>query len=269
MGEPAGRAELLFGPFLPVVEAQGFFSFGKVELAEEPGHPDIDGESVPASIGVQQYTSGNLGADAGQLLQMLRGPFRGPGCRNVQKLRLFGEDLGSGGEVFGAIAELALAEPFFACPGQPGGRGKIPVGPAEDAAEAIVDLPDLDNLLQGGADEIGKALPGILAQGPEAGMGFAGPGQPRVTGSGGEQQGIQIQIQGEVALHGKGGKEGIIPNEATVADGKGDGLAADPAGELAGGNFIPAKRLTPQEGGGQIERRGELQGRHDGEKLKG
>ena len=42
-----------------------------------------------------------------------------------------------------------------------------------------------------------------------------------------------------------------------------------PAGELARRGFIPAKGLPAKEGGGQIERNGELQGGHGGEKLKG
>jgi len=54
-----------------------------------------------------------------------------------------------------------------------------------------------------------------------------------------------------------------------VADRQGDGMATNPAGELAGGGFVPTKGLASQERGGQIERNGELQGGHGGEKLKG
>jgi hypothetical protein len=54
-----------------------------------------------------------------------------------------------------------------------------------------------------------------------------------------------------------------------VADGQGDGVPANPTGELARRGLIPTKGLPAKEGGGQIERNGELQRWHDGEKLKG
>ena len=45
-------------------------------------------------------------------------------------------------------------------------------------------------------------------------------------------------------------------------------MTVNPTGELAGCGLVPAKGLSAQEGGGQIERNGELQGWHLGEKLK-
>ena len=192
LGKAAGRAELLFRPLLPILQAEGLSPFGKVELTEEPGDPDIDGEGVPTGVGVKQHAPGDLGTDAGEFLKMLRRPFRGPGFRNVQEPGLFGEDLGSGGQVFGAVTELALAEPFFARPGEALGRGKVTGQAAEGAPEAVIDLADLNDLLQRGADKVGEALPGILAQGAEAGMGFAGLGKPGVAGVGQSQQGIEL-----------------------------------------------------------------------------
>ena len=53
-----------------------------------------------------------------------------------------------------------------------------------------------------------------------------------------------------------------------MPDGEGDGLASDPAGKLSGGALVPAEGLAAQERSGKVERNGELQGRHDGEKLK-
>lgn len=269
LGEAAGRAKLLFRPLLPIVQAKRFSPFGKVELAEEPSDPDIDGKGVPAGVGVKQHAPGNLGTNAGEFLQMLRGPFRGPGFRDVQELRLFGEDLGGGSQVFGAVAELALAEPFFARPGEALGRGKVAGRATEGAAEAFVDLADLNDLLQRRADKVGEALPGILAQGAEAGMGFAGLGKPRVAGVGQSQQGIELKIEAEVVLKGGGGEKGIVPDQLAVTDREGDGMAPNPAGELARGGLVPAKGLASQQRGGQIERNGELQGGHGGEKLKG
>lgn len=57
LGEAAGGAELLFGPLFPVPEAEGFPALGEVELTEKPGDPDIDGEGVPAGVGVEQHAA--------------------------------------------------------------------------------------------------------------------------------------------------------------------------------------------------------------------
>lgn len=52
LGEAAGRAELLFRPLLPILQAKRFSPFGEVELAEEPGDPNIDGKGVPTPVGI-------------------------------------------------------------------------------------------------------------------------------------------------------------------------------------------------------------------------
>ena len=70
-------------------------------------------------------------------------------------------------------------------------------------------------------------------------------------------------------LERRAGEEGVIPDQAAVTHGEGDGIAPNPAGELAGSDFIPAERLAAKQGGGEIEWNGELQGGHGGEKLKG
>jgi hypothetical protein len=202
LGEAAGGAKLLFRPVLPIRQAERFPPLGEVELAEKAGDPDIDGKSVPAGVGVEQHTAGNFGTDAGELLEVIGGTFRGPGIRNVQELRLFGEDLGGGGEVFGAVAELALAEPFFTRAGEALGRGEVAGRAAESAAEAIIDLADLDDLFEGGADEVGETFPGILAEGAEAGMGLAGLGKPRVLGLVPSQERIEFQVKVEVSVKG-------------------------------------------------------------------
>ena len=269
LGEAAGRAELLFRPVFPILQPERFSPLGKVELEEEPGDPDIDGKGVPAPVGVQQHTAGNLGTNARELLKVLGGAFRGPGFRDFQKFRLLGEDFGGGGEVFGTVAEMALAKPFLAGTGEAGGGRKIPTGSAQGAAEPLVDLTDLDDLFQRRADEVGEAFPGVLAKGAEAGMSFAGLWKPRVAGRGGKKKGIEREIQGEVVLQRGAGEERIVPDQLAVPDRQGDGLAANPAGELARGGFVPAEGLAAEEGGGQIERNGELQGGHDGEKLTG
>lgn len=171
--------------------------------------------------------------------------------------------------MFGPVAELALAEPLFARAGEALGRGKVATWSAEGTAETLVDLADLDDLFQGRADKIGEALPGIFAQGTKARMGCAGLGKPGIAGRGPAQQGIEFQIETEVVAKGGGGEKGIVPDQLPVTDRQGDRMATNPAGKLAGGGLVPAKGLASQEGGGQIEWNGELQGGHGGEKLKG
>jgi len=149
------------------------------------------------------------------------------------------------------------------------GRGEVTGWTAKGAAKALVDLADLDDLLQRRADKVGEALPRILAQGAEAGVGFAGLGEPRVMRMGQSQERIEIQVEAEVTFKGRGRKNGVVPNQLAVTDRQGDRIAADPAGKFAGGGLVPAKGLASQERGGQIERNGELQGGHRGEKLRG
>ena len=98
---------------------------------------------------------------------------------------------------------------------------------------------------------------------------MAGLGKPRILGGVGAEQRFELQIQAEVVLQRGRRKRGIVPNQLAVPDRQGDGVATNPTGELARGELIPAKGLAAEEGGGEIERNGELQGRHDGEKLKG
>lgn len=200
---------------------------------------------------------------------MCRGPFRGPSGGDVEEPGLAGQDLGGGGEVLGAIAELALAKPFFPRLRETGRRGKIPDGSAESAAQALIDLADLDDLLQGGADEVGEALPRIFPEGPKSRVGLPGLGQPWIFSGARVQEGVEIEVEAEIVLEGGGGEEGIVPKEAAMPDRKGDGLTSDPTAELARGRLIPAEGLPAQERCGEVERNGELQGGHDGEKLKG
>jgi hypothetical protein len=80
---------------------------------------------------------------------MLRGPFCGPGFRDLENLRLPGEDFGGGGEVFGAVTELSFSESRLPGAGEAARRGKIPAGSPESLAQALVDLADLDDLFQG------------------------------------------------------------------------------------------------------------------------
>ena len=241
---------------------------GKVELAQEAIHPDIAGKGVPAAVGVKKNAAGDFRADAGQLLKVPGGTFGGPNLRDFQVFRFPGENFGGGGQVFGAVAELALAQSLFASPSEASRGGKITTRSPEGPAEAVIDLANLDDLFEGRADKVGETFPWILAERAEAGMGLKGFRQPAISLRGGMEEGGKVEIEAEVLFQGGDGKQGVIPEKPSVADRKRDGLIADPAGKLARGGLVPAKRLAAQEGGGEIERNGELQSRHRGRKLK-
>ena len=86
--------------------------------------------------------------------------------------------------MFRAVAKQALAEPLFARPGKTLGRGKVAGQTAESAAELFVDLADLDDLFQGGADEVGEALPGVFPKGAESWVRLPGSGEPWIPSGG-------------------------------------------------------------------------------------
>lgn len=77
----------------------------------------------------------------------------------------------SGGQkVAGTVAEGAGAKGGFARLGKSFGGGKEVLRTAEGVAQAGVNLADLDDLFEGGADEVGEAFPRVLAQRAEAGV---------------------------------------------------------------------------------------------------
>lgn len=269
LGEAAGRPELLFRPSFQFRQGKRAATARKIKFPHEAGNPDIDGEGVPSPVSVEQDTAGDFRTDAGQLFQMFRRPFRGPTGGDVEEPGLAGQNLGGGGEMFGAVAELAGAQGFFPGAGHLGRRGEIPGRFAEGLPEAGVDLTDLDDLFEGGADEVGQALPRIFPEGPKSRMGLPSLRQPRIFSGAGAQEGVEIEVEAEIVLEGGGREEGIVPQETAVPDRKGDGLTPDPTAELSRGRLIPAKGLPSQQGGGEIQWNGELQGGHDGEKLKG
>lgn len=99
-------------------------------------------------------------------------------------------------------------------------------------------------------------------------MGLAGLGKPRIPGSAGAEKSVEFQIEVEVLLQGGGSEKRVVPDQLPMTDREGDGLAANPAGEFPRRGLVPAKGLAPEEGGRKVQRNGELQGRHCGEKLK-
>ena len=98
--------------------------------------------------------------------------------------------MGCGEEVAGTVPETAGAKGGFARVRQKaGGREKMVVT-TESLAEAGVDLADLNDLFERGADKIGEAFPGIFAEGSQSGVSFLGGGEGEVGGGeSGEKRG--------------------------------------------------------------------------------
>ena len=93
-------------------------------------------------------------------------------------------------EVTGTVAKAAGAKGGFARVRQKAGGWEKMVGTTESLAEAGVDLADLDDLFERGADKIGEAFPGIFAEGSQSGVSFLGGGEGDVGGGeGGEKRG--------------------------------------------------------------------------------
>ena len=90
----------------------------------------------------------------------------------------------------GTVPETAGAKGGFARVRQKaGGREKMVVT-TESLAEAGVDLADLDDLFERGADKIGEAFPGIFAEGSQSRVSFLGGGEGEVGGGeSGEKRG--------------------------------------------------------------------------------
>ena len=77
---------------------------------------------------------------------------------------MVGDALGGGVEVTGAIAEGALAKGFLPCLGEGRWGGELAGGSTKSSAKVRVDLTDLGDLFQGGADKVGEAFPGIFSK---------------------------------------------------------------------------------------------------------
>ena len=98
--------------------------------------------------------------------------------------------MGCGEEVAGTVPEAAGAQGGFARMRQKAGGWEKMVGTTESLAEAGVDLADLDDLFERGADKIGEAFPGIFAEGSQSGVSFLGGGEGEVGGGeSGEKRG--------------------------------------------------------------------------------
>ena len=70
------------------------------------------------------------------------------------------------------------------------------------------------------------------------------------------------EIESEIVAELGWGEIWIIPMESLGDGGKTNGLVGDPARKNSWGNLIPAEALPSEEGGGTVERTGELERRH-------
>ena len=206
LGQSAKRAELFLSPHFEVGEAKGFSLFWKVELAEEAIDPDIDGKGIEPAIGVEKDAAGDFGAHAGELLEMLGGLLGGPGRGDFETMRLAHDHLGGGGEMFGAVPEGTFSKGKFARFGEAGGRGEALVGAAEGGAKASMDLANMGDLFEGGADEVDQALPRVLAEGAKSRVELDGSSEVGVCREVGLEEGGKIEVEGEVVMDLRGGQ---------------------------------------------------------------
>ena len=74
-----------------------------------------------------------------------------------------------------------------------------------------MDLADVGDLFERGADKVGQALPRVFAERAKSGMELDGSDQVRVRGEMGLEEGGKIEVEGEVVVDLGGGESGVIP----------------------------------------------------------
>ena len=131
---------------------------GEIELPQDTLDPDINGENLRAAIGEKEDAVGDFFADApdaDQVLARLFGWQRGDAFEgNFARGDLPRRDK----KMARAKAKLAIAQPGFRREREARGVGEgmeaVTDFVAEGAAQLVVDLLDLDDLLERGANEI-------------------------------------------------------------------------------------------------------------------
>lgn len=76
LGKATVGTKVFLRPIFEFGHAKGFSFFGKIELSQEAIDPNIDGESVPTTVGVEQDAAGYFGANSWQEFEM-SGSLRG------------------------------------------------------------------------------------------------------------------------------------------------------------------------------------------------
>ena len=70
LGEATVAAKVFLGPLFKFRDAKRFSFLGKIEFPQEAIDPNIDGESVPTTVGVKQDAAGYFGANSWQEFEM-------------------------------------------------------------------------------------------------------------------------------------------------------------------------------------------------------
>lgn len=195
LGEASVWAKMFLSPDLKIGEAKRFSFFWEIKLAQQTIDPDVDRKGVEPVIGIQEDATGDFGADPGQGFEMCGGLRGGEGIGDGEEGGLGGEPLGGSGEGAGTVAKGAVAEGLFSRLGEGGGGGKRAGGASESGAQVGMDLANLGDLLEGGADKVHQALPRVLTKGTQARM---LPGGGAEVGVGQElrfQEGGKIEIE--------------------------------------------------------------------------
>ena len=162
LGEPTVWTEMFLRPDFEIGEAKRFSFLWKVKLAQQTIDPDVDREGVEPSIGIEKNAPGDFWPDSGKGFEVGGGLGCGKGRGDGEKGRLRGKEVSGGGKVTGSVAEGTVAQRLFSRFGKDGGRWEKAGWAAESRAEVGMDLANLGDLLERGANEISEALPGVF-----------------------------------------------------------------------------------------------------------
>ena len=76
LGEATVATKVFLRPIFEFGHTEGFSFLGKIEFSQEAIDPNIDGESIPTTVGVKQDAAGYFGANSWQEFEM-SGSLRG------------------------------------------------------------------------------------------------------------------------------------------------------------------------------------------------
>ncbi len=162
----------------------------EIKTAQDAIHPDIDGKNLRAAIGEKQDAVGDFLAYALNPHQMFARLIGWHGGNPVEG-NFARRNLPCGDKkMAGAKAETAGAKFRLRRLRQARRIRKrmksFPNFVAKNAAQLVVDLLDLDDLLERRADEIAQRFPWFLAQDAQAGRVSLGLFQPQIAGKSGK-----------------------------------------------------------------------------------
>jgi hypothetical protein len=149
-------------PDFELGEAKRFSFLWKVKLAQQTIDPDVDREGVEPSVGIEKNAPRDFWPDSGKGFEMGSGLGCGKGRGDGEKGGLSGKELGGGDKVSSTVTKGTVAQRLFSRFGKDGGRWEKAGWAAESRAEVAMDLANLGDLLERGANEISEALPGVF-----------------------------------------------------------------------------------------------------------